>query len=163
MLNVQRNFFFSPLGKSTDLFRFRFIVSLRRSAACLGVNLIGAIRVIMMDVSWNPCHDAQAVCRVFRYGQEKHCYIYRLIADSTMEKGIYDRQVTKQNMSDRVLDELQPENRFTREEVENLLHLTVKRRAKREKSPLIEFRRFSDRKTNDFARESVRSNVGNVR
>lgn len=80
----------------------------------------------MMDVAWNPCHDAQAVCRVYRYGQEKNCYIYRLIADGTMEKGIYDRQVTKQNMSDRVVDEIEPENHFTHDEMENFLQLSLK-------------------------------------
>lgn len=81
--------------------------------------------MIVLDVSWNPCLDAQAICRVYRYGQRKHCYVYRLIADFTMEKRIYDRQIAKQGMSDRVVDELQPQNQFTRNEVENLIHFAT--------------------------------------
>ncbi len=39
-----------------------------------------------------------------------------------MEKRIYDRQVNKQTMSDRVVDEIQTENHLSRYEIEKLIH-----------------------------------------
>lgn len=57
-----------------------FIFMLSSKAGGCGLNLIGANRLVMFDPDWNPANDEQAMARVWRDGQRKTCYIYRLLA-----------------------------------------------------------------------------------
>lgn len=60
-----------------------FIFMLSSKAGGCGLNLIGANRLVMFDPDWNPANDEQAMARVWRDGQKKTCYIYRLISVSS--------------------------------------------------------------------------------
>lgn len=119
-----------------------FLISAK--AGGQGINLIGANRVILLDTSWNPSNDRklskffvnlnrnydtllspsfpleQNIFRVFRLGQKRVCYIYRLLSMGTMEEKVYSRSVTKQAMSCRVMDEQQIDRHYNMAELTEL-------------------------------------------
>lgn len=59
------------------------MVSLK--TAGVGLNLVAANKVFLMDPWWNPGVEEQAIERVHRIGQTKEVEIIRFIMDKTIE------------------------------------------------------------------------------
>ena len=77
---------------------FLFLLS-TRAGGC-GLNLIGANRLVLFDCDWNPAIDKQAAARVWRDGQHKRCYIYRLLTTGSIEEKMFQRQLSKEGLSE---------------------------------------------------------------
>ncbi|VDN25822.1 unnamed protein product [Cylicostephanus goldi] len=72
---------------------------LSTKAGGVGLNLIGASRLILFDSDWNPASDLQAMARIWRDGQTRPCHIYRLVTAGTIDEKILQRQVKKTGLS----------------------------------------------------------------
>ncbi|KAJ9065231.1 hypothetical protein DSO57_1021687 [Entomophthora muscae] len=81
------------------------IFTISTMAGSLGVNLVSASRVVLYDVDWNPSHSSQAIARVFRYGQEKETFVYRLYTHSTFEESLMKCSAVKSALFSRVVDQ----------------------------------------------------------
>ena len=77
---------------------------LSTKAGGLGITLTQATRVVILDCSWNPADDRQAVGRAYRYGQTKPVYIYRLVCNDTIEHRVFDQKVGKEWLFQTVVD-----------------------------------------------------------
>lgn len=127
-----------------------FIFMLSSKAGGCGLNLVGANRLVMFDPDWNPANDEQAMARVWRDGQRKTCYVYRLLAvrshthththtpegeeldvcvlvcwqTGTIEEKILQRQAHKKALSSCVVDQEQNvERHFSLGELRELFSL----------------------------------------
>ncbi|WP_434971226.1 SNF2-related protein [Microbacterium sp. bgisy207] len=79
-----------------------FFVSLK--AGGVGLNLVEADYVILLDPWWNPAVEAQAIDRSHRIGQTRPVIVYRLISKGTIEEKVMALKTSKAQLFDRVLD-----------------------------------------------------------
>ncbi|KAK3696512.1 helicase [Vermiconidia calcicola] len=100
-----------------------FVFLLSAKAGGVGLNLIGASRLVLFDLDWNPATDLQAMARVHRDGQKRPCYIYRLITQGALDEKIFQRQVSKTGLADSIVDSKNSVSGFTRDELRDLFTL----------------------------------------
>lgn len=84
-----------------------FLISLK--AGGVGINLTAADTVIHYDPWWNPAVERQATDRSWRLGQDKKVFVYKLIAEDTIEEKILQLQARKQRLADSIESEGTPE------------------------------------------------------
>ncbi|MCP1659986.1 DEAD/DEAH box helicase [Neisseria perflava] len=78
-----------------------FLISLK--AGGTGLNLTAADTVIHYDPWWNPAAESQASDRVWRIGQDKPVFVYKLITARSIEEKITALQQKKAQLAESVL------------------------------------------------------------
>lgn len=100
---------------------FAFLLSAKSGG--VGLNLIGASRLVLFDVDWNPATDLQAMARIHRDGQKRPCVIYRFLMAGGLDEKIWQRQTTKLGLASNIMEQKGGTSNFTREELRDLFRL----------------------------------------
>ncbi|KAF5188532.1 Helicase-like transcription factor chr28 [Thalictrum thalictroides] len=97
------------------------IMSLK--AASLGLNMVAACHVILLDLWWNPTTEDQAIDRAHRIGQTRPVSVLRLTVKDTVEDRILALQQKKREMVASAFGEDETGSRQTRLTVDDLKYL----------------------------------------
>jgi len=79
-----------------------FLISIK--AGGVGLNLVAADYVFILDPWWNPAVEAQAIDRAYRIGQTKHIFAYRMITKDTVEEKVMLMQQKKKKLADAIIN-----------------------------------------------------------
>lgn len=74
------------------------VLCLSKKIGCSGLNLPEATHLILVESSWNPVDDHQAVGRMFRVSQLSPTYVYRFVAKNTIEERAYKYGLRKDDL-----------------------------------------------------------------
>jgi len=79
------------------------VMLLSLAAGGVGLNLVGANHLFLLDMHWNPQLEAQACDRVYRVGQTREVRIHRFIVEGSVEERILQLQEKKLGLANEVL------------------------------------------------------------
>ena len=119
--SVKRQELVDDFNRSTASQCFAFLLSAKTGG--VGLNLIGASRLVLFDVDWNPATDLQAMARIHRDGQKRPCIIYRFVMAGGLDEKIWQRQVTKLGLASNIMDQKGGANNFSQDELKDLFRL----------------------------------------
>lgn len=71
----------------------------------MGVNIVAANHIILLDPWWNPMIRRQAVARCHRIGQNKPVYIYRMMIKDTVEERLFEVEKSKEFLFDSLMND----------------------------------------------------------
>lgn len=102
------------------------LISLRTGG--MGLNLTAASHVFIMEPSWNPSVESQAIDRAHRFGQDRPVRVVRFIMKNTIEERVVELQKKKRELAKNLLGDatanaasrVQEETRLTRAELRQL-------------------------------------------
>lgn len=95
-----------------------FLISLK--AGGVGLNLTAADTVILYDPWWNPAVEQQAIDRAYRIGQDKPVFVYKLLANGTVEDKMLELQARKAGLADSLLSGVASDSALSAEDFEDL-------------------------------------------
>jgi len=73
-----------------------FLVSLKSGG--VGLNLVAATRLYMLDMWWNPAVEEQAIQRVHRIGQTQEVHIFKFVMADTIDEEILHLHSAKERL-----------------------------------------------------------------
>lgn len=103
------------------------LISLRTGG--MGLNLTAASHVFIMEPSWNPSVESQAIDRAHRFGQSRPVRVVRFIMKNTIEERVVELQKKKRELAATLLGDAEAagaapgsagETRLTRAELRQL-------------------------------------------
>jgi len=98
-----------------------FLISLK--AGGVGLNLVEADYVFIVDPWWNPATESQAINRAHRIGQDKRVISYKFISKGTIEEKILKLQNRKSELAKDIVQSNQKLTNFlTEDDLEMLLN-----------------------------------------
>ena len=99
IINVLSFFDVKKIQKFVD--KHVFLIQIK--AGGVGLNLTSADYVFIIDPWWNPAVEMQAMDRAHRIGQENPVFVYKMIAEGSIEEKILELQKSKKKLVEDVI------------------------------------------------------------